>query len=152
MAHFHLTHSVIQECFSRLLVNPGCIFPGQDELTTSGSCSHSHMRGLEHQMQRAFPSPLSMSKLQSKFVSYDICHTRDDSKDKCTLENFHILMSLRKLSPLELSPIVFWTTRSFPLAPVRTELTVMSSAKPSTSSNSGWVTWKLSIKGNNWKL
>lgn len=140
MAHFHLTHSVILESFYSLPVNPGCLFPGQDELTTSGSWSHSHMKGLEHQMQKGCPFFLGYVQAASQicFLWFFSCTWCFQSQ---TLENFHILRSLGKFSPLELKLALFWTTRCFPLATVRTELTGMLPAKTFTSFNSGWVTW-----------
>jgi len=68
------------------------------------------------------------------------------------LRNFCILMSLGKFNLLELNPAAFQSIRRFPLAIVRTELRALLVAESSVSLNSCWVTLRLSIIENKWKL
>lgn len=55
---FLLNTPTLLETFYRLSVDPGCPFPGQNGLTTSGSCPHSNVRGAEHHSQKGCPFSL----------------------------------------------------------------------------------------------
>lgn len=89
---------------------------------------------------------------QPKLVSYKTYHVYDGSKDKCVLRNLCALISLRKLNPLGLNPAAFRSNRRFLSAIFRTKPSLMFAAKSSVAFHSCWVTWKLSIMGNNWKM
>lgn len=151
---FLLNASVVLEAFYRLTMDP---FPQQNGLTPSGDCPHSSTGGLggSSMYQKGCPSfsslgvRLGLSPAGLDRISSD---ARNSFKKRKHAWEVPIPASLRKSNSLGLNPETFWSSRGLSLFIIRTEMTVIISAKSSIHFDNCWVTSKLLIMGSNRKL